>query len=80
MKRHALLSATLALGESMKLDHCANCDGTIVLDVDRARRKLCSDCRGRSRSVKTHPPIKSEEYPDRDAARDTRLPCQGSLF
>ena len=74
------LTATLALGESMKLDHCASCDGTIVLDVDRARRKLCAGCRGRSRAVKPRLSTKSDEYPDRDAARDTRLPCQGSLF
>lgn len=39
-----LLALTLAQGDALKLDHCKNCEGVILVDRLAVSRRLCSYC------------------------------------
>lgn len=76
-----LLTITLTTGENMKLDHCASCEGTIIVDVLHPRRKMCADCQGRSRVLKLRAPLKPvADYAERERTRTVPSPFQHSLF
>ena len=75
-----LLTSTLAGGEKLTLDHCATCDGIIVVDIVSSRRRICSGCCSLPGHIRTTPAPLAVAKAERDTLHGAPMYYQGSLF